>query len=648
MLALIAWLTLTGQLIMAADVMPMRWQPAAAEGPLTEYRQKVYEVVENQARYLISTTRPWEGDPTLRLLTDSKHGEHWIRPNTGTVAGLAFLYRFGPYNAERVGVSREQLLSNHIIPMMRYLVVTHKTGTRPTSNGKPWGDHWQSAHWAHMLGRSAWWIWEDLPEDLQRGIQSIMAHEADRIAAAKIPHRVKNDTKSEENGWNSQVISIAMLLLPDDPRNEVWREAFPQWAISAHLRASDATCEVIVDDRPVKDWFLGANIHEDFTLENHNIIHPDYMTCYSLGLGCALDYRMTGRAIPEALLYNVPQIYENIKWFILPDGGFVYPSGQDWRLFRNPDWHFKHVLMAVYANDPDAWSIAMRGIDTMVKMQSRPNGGAVYAPGEYFFPSAQMDLIYYTSLTWLLLHEVDELPLRPDLYTGVRRLDGGKLMLNRTPSAVHTLSWGNKIMIQAVPNQLDRIVSPHFRSGIGHVRIEGNDRAPSPKLRDIEIENTDNAFKAKLVVDHGDAIRSQITVESQPDGTFTFSEELTALKDVTTTEVGTGLIGILNNPTWVYERGYRSLTIDNDATHVPSCSGMAMERSGIHQVNIDDVLFIDSADRMNVRYASEPKPVRGRVTDHLYLNWIPGRKQWQAGQPISTTRVTIQCATNGR
>ena len=117
--------------------------------------------------------------------------------------------------------------------------------------------------------------------------------------------------------------------------------------MSSFLSPADERSDTVVDGRPVREQFTGANIYDDFTLENHGIVHPDYMTAFSLTLGCTLDFVMTGRQPPEALLYNVAPIYENLKWFWLPDGGFVYPSGQDWGLFRNADWLFKHVLMAV-------------------------------------------------------------------------------------------------------------------------------------------------------------------------------------------------------------------------------------------------------------------------------------------------------------
>ena len=72
------------------------------------------------------------GMARLKLLTDSRSSENWIRPNTGAIEGFSFLYRFGPYDVKVVGVPREKLLAETILPMMRYVVATHVTGTRKT------------------------------------------------------------------------------------------------------------------------------------------------------------------------------------------------------------------------------------------------------------------------------------------------------------------------------------------------------------------------------------------------------------------------------------------------------------------------------------------------------------------------------------
>ena len=119
--------------------MPLRL-PAQAPASVREVQNRIYRAVQKQAHHLLGTVHPWEEDPSLRLLTDSRSGEHWIRPNTGAIEGFAFLHRFGPYDEKVTGVSRPELLDDTIVPMMRYLVATHVTGTRATSDGKRCAD----------------------------------------------------------------------------------------------------------------------------------------------------------------------------------------------------------------------------------------------------------------------------------------------------------------------------------------------------------------------------------------------------------------------------------------------------------------------------------------------------------------------------
>src|SRR5690606_19126391 len=146
------------------------------------------------------------------------------------------------------------------------------------------------------------------------------AYEADRFRDAEPPHRLRYDTKAEENGWNSQILALAPILMPDDDRREAWERAFQRWALSALLRPSDETSQTVVDGLPVAKQFTGANLLDDYTLENHGFVHPDYMTTFHQTLGNMIRYRLTGRKPPEAIFYNVAPLYDNLKWFALPDG----------------------------------------------------------------------------------------------------------------------------------------------------------------------------------------------------------------------------------------------------------------------------------------------------------------------------------------
>ncbi len=605
---------------------------------------RMYRAMQDQARYLLGIVRTWDKDPAMRLLTDSRSQEHWIRPNTGAVQGYCFLFRFGPYDEKIVGVSRRDLLEKTIVPMMRYLVATHRTGTRTTGDGKPWGDAWQSAHWAQMLGRGAWWVWDDLPDDLRQGVRRVVAHEAGRFVRAQPPHRIRGDTKAEENAWNAQIFSVAVLLMPDDPRRGDWEKAFQKWVLSSFLRPADAESDTVVDGRPVREQFTGACVYDDYTLENHGFIHPDYMTTFSLSLGCGVDYAMSGRRPPEALLFNVAGIYENLKWFVLPDGGFVYPNGQDWTLFRHPGWTHVHTLMAAYGRDPDAWQLVERSVAAMEKMQARNASGAIFCQGEYFFPSTQTDRMVALSCDWLVLQGAKDVPDDYSERFGVRRLDAGKVVLHRTPAAVNTFSWGAKVMAQCVPFRLDRIVSPDQRSGLGHIRLAGQKKALPVKLREVKVESGTDGFTARLVVDHGTPFRAELEFRSASDGTWHAREKLTALADATTAEVATGLVGILNNPEWIYEKGRRRIAIDGPEHLIPAHSGKVLEADSARRISIDSVLVFESPRPLGVRYVGATGPERGRATDRLYLNYLGGKRKWKEGEVLSEYEVTVRQA----
>jgi hypothetical protein len=611
------------------------------QADLEKMDQRVYLAAQNLARYLRTLVHPWHEDAALLLLTDSRSGEHHIRPNTGAVHGFCFLCRFGPYDESVVGVARSRLLSETVIPMIRYLIATHVTGTRPTSDKRSWGDAWQSAHWAQQLGCGAWYVWDELPEDVRSGVRRIVAHEADRIARSTPPHQIQLDTKAEENAWNSRILSVALLLLPNDSRRSDWEVAFPKWAMSSFLRPADEQSQAMVDGQTVAAQFTGANIYDDFTLENHNIVHPDYMTCFSLSLAAELEYALSGRRPPECLRHNVAGIYENLKWFILPDGGFVYPNGQDWQLFRNADWTVKSLMMAGFLRDPNAWSLACPCLETLERMQARSQSGTVYAPDETFFASTQTDLLSSLATSWLVLKLADRIERAPRDRVGVRRLESGKIILRRTGSAIHTFSWGPKVMAQCVPYRLDRMVSPDQLNGIGQVVLANQQKALPIRLRDVKVTSGEDWFQAELTVDHGEHVRAELLFASNQDGSFTMREKLIALTDVTTTRIATGQIGILNNPGWVYERGRRTVAIDGREEDVPALSGKTLSAEGTRELAIDGVLRIRGARPLRVRYVGAAKPSRSRATDLLYVNYVDGERSWRTGETVSEYEAVV-------
>ncbi len=621
-------------------VMPLRL-PAQHNPEVRAVQDQLYGLVERQARYLITTARPWAAEPATKRMTESKSLEHWIRPNAMALVGFAFLYRFGPYDEKTVGLSRQELLEQVIIPVARYLAVTHVAGSRPTDDGKPWGDHWQSAYWAQLLGRAVWWTWDDLPDDLRQGVRRVVAHEADRFVDREPPHQLKNDTKAEENSWNSMIFNVAVLLMPDDPRRAAWEKNFQRWAMSSYLRPADEHSSAIVDGRKVSEQFTGANIYDDFTLENHRMVHPDYMSAFVLALSCTLDYAMTGRRPPEALQHNVRGVYDNLKWFFLPDGGCVYPNGEDWELLAPIAEPEVHVEMAVFLRDPDAWSMLKKCLATAAKMRARSPEGPIYQPEEFFYPGAHHSVLDTLARAWLILQTAEEIIDRPSPKLGVKQFEFGKIIIHRTPTAVHTVSWGPVIMAQCVPWRLDRVVSPDKRDGVGAVRLTGEKDILPVRLEAANVAPSPNGFVAELTVDHGDALRAELRFESLADGSFRMREKLTALRDCATAEIATGLIGVLNNPKWVYERHQRRIQFDNETVDVPALSGKTFQSPAVRRIDIDKALVVESPAPLRAAYEGAAEVDCGRATDMLYLNHLNGEKSWRAGEVVSQYDVRL-------
>jgi hypothetical protein len=254
----------------------------------------------------------------------------------------------------------------------------------------------------------------------------------------------------------------------------------------------------------------------------------------------------------------------------------------------------------------------------------------------------QTDVLYYLAKTWLAFHQLGDLRSQYRLPRGVLKLDAGKILLNRTGQAIHTFSWGKKVMAQFVLNREDRIVSPDKGSGVGHIRLHGVGKALPIRIHEIAIRETKDRFDVDLVLDHGSSkIRAFLQYHSEPNGDFHMRESLMALDTIQVSEVATGLVGILNNPYWIFEKGTRTIVLDGQSYVFESCKGRKLAKEGIEEIEIDDAILIKSNKPLHIGYLSATAIRRGRATDMLYLNYNPEEKTYQNGDLISEYTVKM-------
>ncbi|HEX8523891.1 MAG TPA: hypothetical protein VF669_16675 [Tepidisphaeraceae bacterium] len=613
-----------------------------------ELAQQLEPILLKQAAHLTRQLHPWNKNTRALLLNAGNSIEADIRPNTHTAYGLAVLYRAGLQSPELpLASSRDSAVA-----ILRFLLTTHST--HPTADGKTWKNQWQSALWAAAAGKAAWLLWNDLDPNLQRLAAKMITSEADRFVDRPPDHQVENDTKAEENAWNSKIVALAYNMFPRHPRHSKWGETAIRWQLSAFATASDVARTDIIDGKPLKEWIQHPNIHEDYTLENHDRVHPDYMTSIRLNIAQKLVYDWAGNPPPQSLSFNVEKIYASLKKLTLPDGGYIYPNGQDWQLHRNADWFDTHAMMAALFKDPQAATLARVCLNTATKMISRDADGGIYLDTETRFASSQSMLLDLYCEAYLILRAAGEGPAPISETQLWQQLAGnhlfsfGKFNVHRTDHSIATFSWGRETMGIVMPLEKDTLLTPNVRSLIGIVEVKsdkGTFTRDTPVLKSFRrISPIDPATAvpgvpplpptvfaiAGVLTRAGGLLEQPFAFLVLPDGRAVYvdSPRLTPQARASETfpaRCDFGTLGILNDTRWVHHNSLRMLFFDNGeitfAAREAEENAPALLSSKWY--NLDQLGIVVLSSSGQARYLPQNTKAPGRLEQLFHLNHIP-------------------------
>ena len=122
-------------------------------------------------------------------------------------------------------------------------------------------------------------------------------------------------------------------MFPSNPHAAAWKEKAIEYMMNTLSAPQDEQDATLVDGQPVRNWFTGANVHPDFTLENHGFFHPGYMGCSSYFLTqTAMYFTFAHQPIPAGRVASSDGHMENVSGNLLPNGEAAYPQGMDWEL----------------------------------------------------------------------------------------------------------------------------------------------------------------------------------------------------------------------------------------------------------------------------------------------------------------------------
>ncbi len=332
-------------------------------------------MLSNFPRYLsnawhdLGDGRGYFGDPS--------HLEAGMRSNGNVVFTAALLASDPQYQPLDESGSHAALLGK-ARASLAYMTQAHITGGGVCADGQPWGGVWQSSWWTTRMALGAKLIWGHLTEAECAAVERVVVYEANLQLPRLVPSGLAEDTKAEENAWDTEILATAMGLFPQHPHYTDWWRKLCSFGYNTFSIAQDHRDNTLSDGKPLRDWVHTVNLHSDFTLENHGAYHFCYVASPLHSLAWA-DYalRSQGISTPNALYHHVAEVWRRVKTTFLTVR-FAYVSGQDWARYTYGAYFIVPALVWLQSRlgDGEARAIELARLQTLRDEQGENTDGS--------------------------------------------------------------------------------------------------------------------------------------------------------------------------------------------------------------------------------------------------------------------------------
>ncbi|MEP0911037.1 hypothetical protein NDI45_08925 [Leptolyngbya sp. GB1-A1] len=334
-------------------------------------------------RFALYSERGWKGnylgDPQLGYFGDPDNDESGMRSMGNYIFTTSLLASDPAYNPNISGIEQSVLLDRAKC-CLNYMTRSHVTGDIPCGNGRQWGNAWQSAWWTTKMALGAQLIWHTLSQEQQRAVERVVVFEASRHLDRIVPSGLAEDTKAEENAWDTEILATAIALFPQHQQCEGWREKLIEFSLNTLSVAQDHHSQVWVDGKQLKEQVYTVNIYSDYTLENHGAYHFCYVASPLVSVTWSYYALLsTGQPIPEALFHHVKDLWNRVKTTFL-DNRFAYIGGKDWARYTYGLYFIVPVLVLLQNKyeDTDARTIEVSRICTLASEQQDNQDGSFF------------------------------------------------------------------------------------------------------------------------------------------------------------------------------------------------------------------------------------------------------------------------------
>lgn len=385
----------------SSSVVPIDW--SRFKGKPTDADSAKWEMfVLNACRYGLGTWFEKEGNIDGSRSADylkfsGRKDNLQYRPPAGMALAGAVALATGIYDPAAVGLT-ETVARERVVKLITSVARAHKI------HGGNWGYEGPGVkiynHIADPLILAGWLMWKDLPPADRECLRVALEAEANFFTKAEVAYYrdkagklvpngdPRGDTKAEELGWGSIVLSVALNMMPQHPNRDRWELKLYEALLAGWARPSDTSSGEIYHGKPLSAWLNGSNINENGTVNNHGIDpHPHYMAAIVSNQHTVLAYTLAGKAAPKAALFNLEHVYRAMveqsfagKTIYTPGSAEVhFPVGTD----KGSNEYVKYAFLDLTAREFGGDRLVRRKgaywerlhIDKALELQSRSQDG---------------------------------------------------------------------------------------------------------------------------------------------------------------------------------------------------------------------------------------------------------------------------------
>jgi hypothetical protein len=411
-----------------------------------------------------------------------------------------------------------------------------------------------------------------------------------------------------------------------------------------------------VDGKRVRDRVTTTNIHSDFTLENHDRVHPDYLSTFSLNLRNALLYQLAGLKTPDATFHHALDCFHVFAQLTATNGSLFYVNGQDWWPHRHELPTVVGGLTSVLLRDANAAAMERAGLDWLKTMHARFGDGRAFDPREYNYPNLEEELMARYAELYLAHRLFGDGP-RPvsrekfqQAQCGTRIFEAGGFVTHRTGEKFVSFAWVNGAMGLVYPSDDTWFTSPYDRGLVGRIEIDGaRDTPPKLVARNVNRLHVSGlradggfSFVGKFLRCEG-KVRQNLAVISLPDAPVIYVEQIRAAKDVTVRKIATGTVAILNEDASPIAPNQRRIWT---AAGASVARGATNESTSTHVwkttwANVDDKLSLFAQASGRIAYTENHAYQRARLEQVLAANYEAEVGPRKPGEIISEAVVVL-------